>query len=90
MVSQEGATSSGAASGATHILLRISEFASSPRKRGSSRFVLAFAGMTILRNRRQAAVKRRPRLPRVRAFGALSRPATIDSATLAFLSFLSP
>jgi hypothetical protein len=35
MVSQEGAASSGAVGDATHILLRISEFASSPRKRGS-------------------------------------------------------
>src|ERR1700682_2803934 len=33
MISREGATPSGEASGATHILLRISEFASSPRKR---------------------------------------------------------
>jgi hypothetical protein len=88
MVSQDGAASSGAASGATHILLRISEFASSPQKRGSilcnqRQWIPACAGMTISRNRRHAAASR---LHRVRAFGDLLQSTRPLSLALSFLS----
>jgi hypothetical protein len=100
MISRKGATPSGAAGGATHILLRIGKFASSPRKRGSSGVGQKTLGSRFRGNDDIGDVmdfqilnsKLRGReLRGARAFAELSRPATIDSATLAFFAvFPSP
>src|SRR6266404_3787179 len=88
MIPRECVAPSAAVEGATHILLRIPAFASSPRKRGPSDVRQTTLGSPIRENddigdvmgfRNAKSRLRRPLLHVTRAFGALSRPATIDS-----------